>query len=258
MKIIPNEENKEKLIELWVNVFGDEREYIELLFPYGNTVCDVFAVFDGDKISSALYLLDCSLTFNGGQYNGKYLYAAATDDKYRGRGLIASLIDEAQLFCKNSGIDFISLVPANEGLYNYYERFGFVTAMHRATVFGTTDNKSIPKYEISGAEYFTERRNRLENCIQFSGDSVGYVISCLEYSGIKFYKNGFGKFFITEKDSCLFDEMINETTAVRYVSDNEAAENKLVSEKFGMLYPIHSDLKRDWYFKDIYMNIALD
>ena len=257
MKIIPNKENTESLIELWSDVFGDEREYIELLFPYGKSVCDIFAKFDGDKIISALYLLDCTLNFGGVQYLGKYLYAAATDKKYRGKGIMASLINEAKEYCKNTGLDYISLVPANEGLYNYYKKFGFISAMHRTTVSGASDIQAA-KSEISGEEYFTERQMRLENSLNFSGSSVGYVISCLEYSGMKFYRSSIGRMFMTEGDSILTDELIDGKNAVRFLFDNEISEENISTEKFGMLYPINSELKRDWSIYDLYMNIALD
>lgn len=258
MKIIPNKENTDKLIRLWSDVFGDEREYIELLFPQDKAICDVFAAFDGDKIISVLYLLDCALTFNNVLYTGKYLYAAATDKLYRGKGLMASLIAEAQEYCSGSGVDFISLVPADEGLYNYYEKFGFIPAMYRTTLYKKTDLLSEDRVEMSGEEYFYERERRLRNSITFTGESIGYAVSCLKYSGLKFYRGTNGQLFITEDDSSLFDELINKNTAVRYVISDEINGNECDIEKYGMLYPIHPALKTEWTFTDLYMNIALD
>lgn len=257
MKIIRSAENDDKLIGLWMRVFGDEREYIELLFPDEENYCDIFALFDNGSICSALYLLDCTLKFNGSQYKGKYLYAAATDENYRGRGLMSLLIKEAQDFCKNEGLDFIALVPADDGLYNYYEKFGFVSAMHRVTEFSFSDMASV-KEEIGAEEYFSQRGQRLDNCISFSGNSLRYVALCLGYTGLKFYKNNNGDIFVTEKNSCLYDEFITDDTAVRFVVDNEARNNNSIIEKFGMLYPICNELKIDWKFTDLYMNIALD
>lgn len=258
MKLIPNNENIERLIELWSDVFGDEREYIELLFPYGKNVCDIFAAFYGNKITSALYLLDCTLTYSGVQYKGKYLYAAATDKRYRGKGLMASLINEAEEYCKSAELDFISLVPANEGLYSYYEKFGFVSAMHRTTVWDKADILSASRTEISGEEYFSEREKRLENSLNFSGSSVGYVISCLKYFGTKFYRSSIGQLFMTEDDSVILDEVINGKIAVRFIVDYKINEKKIDAEKYGMLFPISSALKCDWVTDDLYMNIALD
>lgn len=259
MKITPCDDNKEKLIRLWMKVFGDEREYIGLLFPDNEILCDVFAITDGDSICAALYLLDCSLKFDGTIYKGKYLYAAATDEEHRNRGLMSALIREAQSYCKKDGFDFISLVPADEWLYNYYGKFGFISAMYRTTVFNSEDKFGARlKKEITGSEYFNKRSLRVDNCIMFDGESIKYAVSCLEYNGLKFYEDSDSQLFITENDSYLFDEYISENTAMRYIVDNETKTQKRVTERFGMLYPINTELERDWNFTDIYMNIALD
>ena len=171
---------------------------------------------------------------------------------------MASLIDEAKEYCRDSSIDFISLVPADEGLSNYYKKFGFASAMYRTTLYEKKNLLSEDITEISGEEYFREREARLQNSITFIGESVGYAVSCLEYSGLNFYRGTNGRLFITEADSCLVDELINGNTAVRYVVSDEINGKECDVEKYGMLYPIHPALKRDWTFTDLYMNIALD
>ena len=258
MKIAHDEKSREGLIRLWIKVFGDEREYVELLFQCEKGICDTFAYHDGGSVCSALYLLDCTLNFNGKDYKGKYLYAAATDPKYRQKGIMGTLISEAQEYCNKSGLDFIALVPANDELYRYYERFGFITAMHRKTVFSSTENIFEAATEISADEYFSERRRYLDNCLSFSDSCTDYVASCLKYSGLRFYNADNGALFISEQGSILLDEYISEGSAVRLITDNLSDDNKCYDEKYGMLYPINADLIRDWNYKDIYMNIALD
>ena len=258
MKIVHNNESCEELIRLWMKVFGDEREYVELLFQGEKEICDTFACYDGDSVCSALYLLDCTLKFDGKVYKGKYLYAAATDPEYRGKGIMGTLVAEAQAYCKEAGLDFISLVPANDGLYLYYERFGFITAMHRKTVFSSLKNIFECSTEISAYEYFSQRISCLDNCLFFSGSSTEYAASCLLHSGLGFYRADDGAFFIGEQGSALLDEYINEGNAVRLVTDNLSDEKKSYIDKYGMLYPINTNLIRDWSYKDIYMNIALD
>lgn len=258
MKIIPTKENTEGLIRLWSDVFGDEREYIELLFPRDKSICDVFATFDGGKIISALYLLDCVLTFNGVPYTGKYLYAAATDESHRSKGIMSTLIKEACEFCIESGFDFISLVPANEGLYKYYAKFGFIDAMHRKIIHSRTNEHFLNRKEITGVEYFLKRKDLLDNCISFSGKSEEYAISCLEYSGVRFYESQNDVFYISADSACVFDELIKENAASYCIFNEDISEVKVNCEKYGMLFPIHTELKKDWNFTDIYMNIALD
>ncbi len=258
MKIIPSAENTEKLTELWMKVFGDEKDYIELLFSDEGAICDVFALYDNCSICSALYLLDSELTINGRIYNGKYLYAAATDENHRSKGFMSTLIKEACEFCIESGFDFISLVPANEGLYKYYAKFGFIEAMHRKIVYGRTNECFLNRKEITGVEYFSKRQGLLDNCISFSGKSEGYAISCLEYSGVRFFESQNDVFFISDDNACVFEEFIKENAASYCLFNEDTSEIKVNCEKYGMLFPIHTELKKDWKFTDIYMNIALD
>lgn len=258
MKIIPNCKDKEKLIDLWVKVFGDEREFAELIFLSENTSCDIFADFDDENLCSALYLLDCNLSFENRNYTGKYLYAAATAPDYRGRGIMASLINEAVDFCKRNGVDFISLVPADDGLYNYYRKFGFEEAMHRKTIYTSADLFSDDAKEIEAYEYFRERDRRLDNCFSFNDKSQNYAVSVLSCSGMKFYANKNGLLFIRDSDGAYFNEVLFDEYAASYVIDDNFNVEKTEMDKYGMLYPIHAALKIDWRYTDIYMNIALD
>ena len=257
MKILPDDKYKNKLIELWIKVFGDERDYIELLFPENKCICDVFAVAYGETLCSALYLLDCTLNYKGSAYKGKYLYAAATDPQFRGKGLMASLITEAEQYCKASGIDFISLVPADEGLYGYYNKFGFVEAMHRRCITVPKDISCENAVEIKADEYFSLRDDRLKGFINFSSVSVAYASDCLRYSGSEFYKCG-DFLFIKEKGSKLYDEVLFDGFAATLTVDSSVGSEINETEKYGMLYPLNPELKRDWKITDIYMNIALD
>ena len=119
-------ESKEKyipsLLDLWKKVFGDSEEYIRLFFDKAYFDSECFAVIEEDKVISAFYLLKCSIKFNGEVYCGRYLYAAATLPDYRGKGLMSELINEALKYCESHNLDFIALVPADDGLYDYYDR----------------------------------------------------------------------------------------------------------------------------------------
>ena len=130
--LIDKQKYKDSLSLLWHRVFGDYYSYISILFKedYDNSIL-CFGELDNENVISAFYLLKNTLNFNGKIYNGFYLYAAATLPEYRGKGTMSALIREAQDFCKAEGYDYISLLPAEESLYDYYGRFSFETAMYR-------------------------------------------------------------------------------------------------------------------------------
>lgn len=247
MKITVDKGNKEKLINLWQKVFGDDRAYIELIFSEKDNICDVFAVTENGSLCSVLYLLDCSININNAEYEGKYLYAAATEERHRKKGLMAKLINEAQNYCADNGFDFISLVPANEPLYEYYEKFGFESCMRRYKRININDNE-YDVSEISGKEYFTERKSRLKNNFNFIGKSIDYAVSCLRYSGYRFYKDSEDCIYLADSDISHAEEVIS----------SDGSFSGVKTEKYGMVYPIENNLKALLKDNTVYMNIALD
>lgn len=73
------------------------------------------------KVAAALYWFDL-------QYQGKrlaYLYAIATEEKHRGQGIGQGLIAAAHSHLKNLGYAGTILVPANEGLFSFYQKCGY-------------------------------------------------------------------------------------------------------------------------------------
>ena len=233
---------KDTLSELWHNVFGDSYSYIELIFnkDFDDSIL-CFAELEGDEVVSAFYLLESSLLYNANTYKGYYLYAAATDKSHRGKGLMAKLIEEAQLYCKENGYDFISLVPSEESLYGYYGRFGFVSAM-----YSTSQNVSISdSYStIDPMNYYYLRKKYCKDHIVFDELAFSYAADCLKAAGYDFCSDG----------NCILIKN-SENEIIELLSQDDENCKK---HPFGMLYPINHKLKRNWKYTDIYMNIALD
>lgn len=266
----------EELKELWHTVFGDDYDYINLFFKKEYSLCDTFAeVIDG-KIVSVLYLLNCRIDFNSETYKGKYLYAAATHPDYRSRGLMGKLINEALDYCKNaSDTDFISLVPANDGLYDYYGKFGFETALYRYETTVETKGKAIPdryygQAELHGCELLRLMSNYRGNRFYFCQEDMAYALDCVQHSDYIFYK--------TESDDAYFAVNMEDKTVLDFISTEDKTEeniNDLISElsdeftvyspydfktygnskkaRYGMMYSFNGV-----DFKDIYMSYALD
>lgn len=55
-----------------------------------------------------------------------YIYAVATREEYRGRGIASKLLTEAlQLIEKSNHFDMIALIPSSNNAKRLYERIGF-------------------------------------------------------------------------------------------------------------------------------------
>lgn len=243
--LIDKAKYKETLTDLWVEVFGDDRGYVELIFNESYSDCIIcFAELEEDKAVSAFYLIKNSLRFEGVTYSGYYLYAAATLPSHRKRGLMTSLIKEAQGYCKDNGVDFVSLVPSEEGLYGYYAGIGFEKAMYR----NSFDTKIFGSDKSDAEEYFKRRSQLNGNFINFDKTSFLYAVDCLAFAGAGFYRcNNELMLYLPDEDD-IIESLTSDTVVVP--TDK--------STPYGMLYPINRELIREWRHTDIYMNIALD
>lgn len=277
--LIDAQKYKESLIYLWNKVFGDDYGYIKNIYRdefKDDILC--FAHIENNKAVSAFYLLKNTLKFEGKFYNGYYLYSAATLPEYRKKGLMSKLIKEAQKFCEDSGCDYVSLVPANDELYHYYEKFGFQEAMHYwHNVFQSEFDESFVADVISDVEQFSKfRYNYKGNMFDYSSKATAYAVLSLKKSRYNILR-------LSDTAYCCFDE--NGALAYEFICEQEKIKEEIKKllktvkdpfcivlspydmssfsllsfpNKFGMIYPIHSELKRDWKYTDIYMNLALN
>lgn len=203
----------EDIIRIWSEAFGDSKE-------------DILNFLD--KFKEYVYILDKAaimtllpVTLNNKK--GHYIYAVAVDSEKRGMGLGKKLIE----FAKSNMEDFLVLVPANKGLFEYYQKLGF------------SDNSEIGKFdaadtseEITVSEYFKLRDKLLKNYIKWNEENLTKIS---ELYDAKFYKN-------------------KESTEISMLSKNRIIEclgKKPAEEKmFSMIFPEK--------YKNSYFNIAID
>lgn len=122
--------DRDALVRLWIAAFHDAPQAAELFFDRNiNTMHGYCAELDG-RIVSVLYLLPCTL--NGAAAH--YLCGVATEERYRGRGIMHALMDFALADAAQRGERYSLLYPADEGLYAFYARFGYVPRCRVRTV----------------------------------------------------------------------------------------------------------------------------
>ena len=203
----------ENIIRIWNSAFGDSKEYI---IKFLSMFHEFVYVHNDDAIMTLF-----PVTLN--DKKGHYIYAVAVDKDKRNAGIGKKLIE----FAKEKMQDFLVLVPAGEGLFDYYRKFGFV------------DNSSIGKYneintslKISAKEYFELRDLNLKNYIKWNEEQLTKIASLYD---AQFYKN-------------------KESTEIAMLSKDRIIEclgEKTVEEKmFSMIFPKN--------YKNSYFNIAID
>lgn len=113
---------KEELIFLWQEAFGDAREDIELFFQYFFSPDRCWCYEYEGKPVSVIYGLEAELWGeNGSKSKALYLYAGATNKKYRGQGFYSEVIRTAASTMRDP--DVALLVPLSH-LTSYYETLG--------------------------------------------------------------------------------------------------------------------------------------
>ena len=150
----PHPGEEAQLRALFTEAFGDEA-FTDLFFGRGYSRERCLAAFEG-ALLGALHWFDCTL-------DGKkaaYVYGIAAFRRCRGRGIGSDLIRAAVENLQREGYERILLVPAEESLFGYYERFGF-RAVSTIREMQVTAGKALPIRRLTVSEYAAARRELL-------------------------------------------------------------------------------------------------
>ena len=110
--------------------FGDGPEFTEMLaarFAGWDNVC--VAQREGGPVQAMLCAAPATLRGRP----GAYLYALCTAPEARGQGIMTGLMAFAADQLRAAGRQFLALIPAEPGLFAFYEKRGFEKAFARRT-----------------------------------------------------------------------------------------------------------------------------
>ena len=218
-KYCVTDDDYDELVYLWQTVFGDKEETIRYFLDNAVETGDIFAHKQDGKIVSAFYLVNSTLLSGNQEKKVKYLYAAATLPEYRKKGIMGEMIKYAREYLKQKNVDFIALCPADEKLYDYYEKLGFVTSFTDRIY--TINNNDLDSYKKS--RYFNSNISYCD--IRKYIPSLSYIDFCagyLDYARYLSARYGFeinamfddeDKVFVTgyKKDNTIYiDESISQ------------------------------------------------
>lgn len=270
---------RENIIELWHECFGDERKYVEFFLDNcPNKVC-IGYVEDG-RLISMLFLLN-------GNLNGiacKYIYAACTAKKERKKGLMGSLIEYSKIYCIQNAIDFIFLVPAEERLYSYYSRFGFLPKMKRCESVIKSKAGEMNLNKIEDVRTVSKIRLRMLekiDCFCFDEKTTEYSVAEFIYTGGEiFHLDGENEtlfFAVRDGNDVIFKEFLTafytNITNILNLFENFGSENVYIRApivyndvniggnctKCGMLFPVTDTAKKYIHEQDaFYAGMYLD
>ena len=116
---IAREDDVDSVKALYTRCFNDTEQGTEVFFGriFSPDIC--YIAFDGGELVAMLCMLPTSI--NG--RSAAYLYAAATDAEHRNCGFMRGLVNYAIATC---GAELCVTLPAEDGLYDFYKKLGFV------------------------------------------------------------------------------------------------------------------------------------
>ena len=117
---------KEQVKSLWKLCFPDDSDdFVALYFSSRYTDEINSAITENGRVVSALQRIPYPMRFNGAVIPVAYISGACTHPDFRSRGLMSRLLDEAHRKMYADGKYLSVLIPANEGLVDYYSKSGY-------------------------------------------------------------------------------------------------------------------------------------
>jgi len=141
---LAEKEDMKDVCGLWRRTFGDSEETTSFFYGTFTDTDNVLLCETDGKVVSILTLIEAEIVSPDGKSKAFCVYAAATDENYRRKGIMSGLLSFACKIATQRNADFLFLKPASEKLYSYYEKNGFQNAFYRKKTAEYTGGKKYP------------------------------------------------------------------------------------------------------------------
>ena len=139
------------LRRLWREAFGDGDAFLDDFMRTAFSPDRARCVTEAGEAVAALYWLDASID----GHRIAYLYAIATKQSHRGRGLCRLLMEDTHALLARAGYDGALLVPSEPSLFDFYARFGYAPCapMRILTAAAAPSPYALSVRRITAEEY---------------------------------------------------------------------------------------------------------
>ena len=121
---------------LWEKVFEeDSKEFLDYYYSVKMIENEIYVMEDGGEIVSMLHLNPYQMRIGDSVYQTHYIVAVATDEKYRKRGYMTTLLNHTLNIMKDRNEPFTFLMPAAEAIYKPFG-FEFIYTQSRVEIRG--------------------------------------------------------------------------------------------------------------------------
>lgn len=147
---------KQQVWDMWKTVFGDSDDYMHIYFRYKYRNENTLIYFENDRAVSSLQMLPYRFTFCGEEIQVYYLSGVSTLTEYRGKGYARKLLLKSFEIAKERNIPLVLLVPQDDWLLNFYEKYGFAQVFDSGTEVLPSLKKIIDNNEGNLLEAYDE------------------------------------------------------------------------------------------------------
>jgi len=120
-----NEQTAPIVRQMWKICFEDCDEFLDILFTYKYKNENTLIYFEEGKAVASLQMLPYTINFYKQEIPFAYLAGLCTFPEYRKKGYMAQLIHEAHRILSERNIPLSILIPAEQWLYGFYEKYGY-------------------------------------------------------------------------------------------------------------------------------------
>lgn len=159
------------LRRLWKAAFSDTDAFLDLFFSLAFSPERALIVREEGEARAMLYFLDCA--------DFSYVYAVATEEKCRGKGYCRALMEKLHQERKRT-----VLVPVNENLRAFYERFGYRSFGGITESMCSADDTYVKAEELTIESYMQKRKALLpKGGLRQEGDFAPLLKQMLSFYG---------------------------------------------------------------------------
>jgi len=160
------------LKELWQQAFGDDRAFIEGFFETGFSEKRCRLIKTGNRVAAALYWFDCRCRGE----KMAYIYAVATAQDFRGKGLCAKLMEDTHGLLTEQGYAGAILVPAEDTLFIMYSKYAYTPVCPRKKVPAAQGQTPVKLQKIHAETYRGLRQSMLpEGGVEQDAPALAYL-----------------------------------------------------------------------------------
>lgn len=180
----PRPEHIRGLRRLWQESFGDTDAFLDDFFSTAFSPERCFCILDQNTPVSVVYWFGCTCR----EKPIAYLYAVATDPRYRGQGLCKMLMEHTHAHLKQLGYAGVILVPGSRELFRFYEKLDYRTCVFAREDFCTPGTAPAKLEKLDAETYARLRRCCLpEGSVVQEGENLAFLqTQCQFYAGRDF------------------------------------------------------------------------